>query len=115
MDAALAARYFMRDPRLGNAAPNSEIDQLVMPLAARLAIVDDGNQLPGLVIEELSPLDTEMPLPPSTMGRTSRPEIISDSRDFTSMPTPNRNADDRRPATVHRSLTELKVRYSRFQ
>src|ERR1700693_2652604 len=35
---------------------------------------------------ELSPFETEMPLPPSTSGNTSRPEMTSDFRAFTRAP-----------------------------
>jgi len=90
VDAALAAGRLVGDAGLGDAAADREGDQLFMALAPGAAVIALLEQRAGLVIgigvdareqaPELSPLETEMPFPPSTRGRTSRPEI---NRGFT--------------------------------
>ena len=85
----------MRDARLLDAAGDRIGDQLLVALAPRAAVIDLRDRLAAVVelsaltpenvptppeaaqAPELSPFDTEMPLPPSTSGSTSRPEITS--------------------------------------
>ncbi len=51
MDATVAAGDVMGDAGLGDAAADAVGDQLLMALAPGLAVIDDRNQLAGLVVE----------------------------------------------------------------
>ena len=46
VDAAMAAGDLMSDPGLGDGAANGVGDQLFMPLAPGLAVIDIGDELP---------------------------------------------------------------------
>jgi len=103
VDAALPIRALIGDARLMDAARDREGDQLLMPLAPSAALVDlselvairieaigiDAEKVPtpplAAQAPELSPLDTEMPLPPSTSGSTSRPEMSNGLSAFTKL------------------------------
>ncbi len=105
VDAALAVGALMGDARLVDAAVDGVGDQLLMALAPGACRDRSGRsacrsrrRLSALTPEkvptpphaaqapELSPLDTEMPLPPSTSGSTSRPEMTSGFSAFTYNP-----------------------------
>ncbi len=101
MDAAFAARRLVGDASLVDAAGDREADQLVLAFAPGCAVIDLWDQLAigrvGIRVDagegadppaaaqapELSPFETEMPLPPSTSGQTSRPEMTSGLNAFT--------------------------------
>ena len=125
-----AVRALVGDAGLMDAAGDGEANQLLMALAPGAAVIDLGHSSPVLVEAvgidagegadaagrpprrpSFSPFDTEMPLPPSTSGSTSRPDTSTGLSGLHGVDPPAAKlSKDRGPTPQSRHATETSRR-----